>query len=224
MRIRRLRRKLRKRIASRDRQFEKFELTGKKGHEKAAMRHQRAIIKLRRLIEKATVLEISNKGLKFIGEFEGFYDRPYNDPVGYATVGYGHLIGYRPVQPQDKTARWVKNQKTPGVLTKAEALELLRRDLNARYEPAVRGLFRGLGPLRHVYTQGLYDALVSFAYNLGPGSVLGAPGFETMGRAIAAGSPRAIADAMLLYDKAGGRALPGLTRRRRAEADMVLGR
>lgn len=167
---------------------------------------------------------ISNNGLRFIAEFEGLPNegRPYNDPVGYATVGYGHLLGYRPVQPRDRRAKWVKHQKRPGQLTKKEARRLLRKDLGNKYEPAVRALFKRGGPLHGKFRQERYDALVSFAYNLGAGSLTGTPGFETIGRAVKAGQIKAIGDAMLLYSYAGGILLPGLYRRRQRERRLFL--
>ena len=163
---------------------------------------------------------VSKRGVKFVAEFEGFPNngRPYNDPAGYATVGYGHLLGYRPVRPSDHRAIWIKGQETPGRLTKKEARKLLRRKLNRVYAEPVRRLFRKDGHFAGKFKQHRFDALVSFAFNLGVGSVTpGTTGFETMGRALRSGSIQRVADAMLLYDWAGGRRLAGLTRRRRAE-------
>lgn len=219
-----LRQKLRRRLAARARQRALYEQTGKVGHRKAAARHNKAVAKLRGIISKRRrVRPVSDKGVKFISNFEGFFSKPYNDPVGYATVGYGHLLGYRAVRPSDHHSIWIDGQMVPGQLTKAEARELLRRELAAKYEPAVRRLFEPGGPLYGQFDQGFYDALVSFAFNLGPASVVpGTPGFETLGRAIQSGKRAQIAAALTLYDKAGGNALPGLTRRRAAEKRLML--
>ena len=225
MNLKILREKLRKRLRGRDRQIRKFKKTGKRGHAKLAKAHVRAIKKLRKLIAEAErVKKVSDQGVAFIAEFEGLPNggRPYNDPVGYATVGYGHLIGYRPVIESDLTSIWVPGQMTPGKLTRDEALKLLKQDLARKYEPAVRALFDVNGPLVNSFSQPLYDALVSFAYNLGTGSLVGAPGFETMGRAIRSGKKKEIAKAMPLYVYGGSQRLPGLVRRRNAEARLVL--
>jgi GH24 family phage-related lysozyme (muramidase) len=166
--------------------------------------------------------DTSDAGVQFISEFEGFFSEPYNDPAGFATVGFGHLLGYRPVSANDRKAIWIDGQETPGRLTKDEARRLLALELSKTYEPAVRSLFMDDGPLVGKFEQSLFDSLVSFAYNLGPGAVIpGTSGFETVGRAIQSGSRNGIADSMLLYDKAGGRSLPGLTRRRRAERRLI---
>lgn len=219
-----LREKLRKRIAARNRQRRLYRRTKKRGHRRAAIRHSRAVRFLRALIKKAaTESDTSAAGLRFIADFEGYYAEPYNDPAGYATVGIGHLLGYRPVNSSDRKGVWVRGQKTPGRLTREEAERLLGNDLAKSYEPAVRKLFTPGGYLHGRFDQPLFDALVSFAYNLGPGSVTpGTAGFETVGAAIRSGKRSSIADALLLYDKAGGRALPGLTRRRQAERRLIL--
>jgi len=217
-----IRLKLKRRRARRDRQKRLYEKTGRRGHKKAARVHQRAVKKLRTLLDRLTTVQpVSNNGIRFIAEFEGFYSKPYNDPVGFATVGYGHLIRYGPVKASDHTSVWLKGQRTPGRLTEAEARKLLKERVAADYSPPVRALFTD-GPLKGKFHQGALDALVSFAFNLGPASVQGVPGFETIGRAIESGSLAQIAQALPLYDKAGGQALAGLTRRRKAEAHLLL--
>jgi len=219
-----LREKLRRRRRARDRQARLWKKTGKAGHRKAARRHARAVRYLRNLIRRAaTESDTSAAGLRFIAEFEGYFSQPYNDPAGYATVGYGYLLGYRPVNEADRRGIWVSGQKTPGRLTREEADRLLASELSKRYEPPVRRLFTPGGPLAGQFEQSFFDALVSATYNLGPGVVTpGTRGFETIGRAISSGDRKAIAEALLLYDKAGGSALPGLTRRRRAERRLIL--
>lgn len=219
-----LRTKLARRKAARNRQARLWRRTGKVGHGRAARRHSRAVRYLRHLLRRArTISDVSDQGVAFIASFEGFYATPYNDPAGFATVGYGYLLGYRPVTEADHRSRWVFRQANAGRLTKTEARRLLADSLRRNYEPQVRRLFEPGGPFFGRFEQTFYDALVSAAYNLGPGVVTpGTPGFETIGRAIAAGDRKAVAEALLLYDKAGGVALPGLTRRRRAERRLIL--
>lgn len=191
---------------------------------KRLSKQQQKTQNLRDAIEAAERMETSDAGVKFITEFEGFPNegRPYNDPAGYATVGYGHLIRHDSVRANDRKDTWVAGQKKVGQLTEAEARKLLKTDLKLRYEPAVRKLFEHGGPLRGKFTRGRFDALVSFAFNLGPGSMQGVAGFETLTRAIQNGDTRGIADAFLLYNKAGGHTLPGLSRRRQAERKLFL--
>jgi hypothetical protein len=97
-------------------------------------------------------------------------------------------------------------------ITEPQASALLARDLNRKYAPAVHAL-------RLPLNQHQFDALVSFVYNLGPGIV--GPS-HTIGQALLRKAWRAAADSMLLYDKAGGRVLEGLRRRRVAERALFL--
>lgn len=182
----------------------------------------KAIRKLVAIREKLLIKRTTPAGAAFIRHFEGVCHTPINDPVGYSTVGVGHLIAYRGVTDADRRAVWVKGQKQPGRLTNTEADRLLLQDLRRDYEPVVKKLFTS-GPLKGRFAPHRFDALASFAFNLGVNSVIpGTRGFETMGRALTSGDLTAIGDAMLLYDKAGGRVLPGLVRRRRAERRLLL--
>ncbi|MBE2314470.1 lysozyme [Solirubrobacter sp. CPCC 204708] len=144
-------------------------------------------------------MRTSTVGVALIKEFEGFpYNgRPYQDMVKVWTIGYGHTKG---VGPGTKP------------LTEAQASRLLQQDLDEHYAPAVLNL--GL-PLE----QNQFDALVSFVYNCGPGAL--APS-TTIGRELRARRWQAAADALLMWDKAGGRRVAGLTRRRHAERALFL--
>lgn len=131
-------------------------------------------------------------GLDLIKSFEGLRLTAYKavPTEVWWTIGYGHYA------PEVKKGQ---------VITEAKAEAYLRQDL-ATAEKAVNGLNKKL-------TQNQFDALVSFAFNCGAGSL------NTLckNRAL----PQ-IADAMLLYNKAGGNVLAGLTRRRNAERDLFL--
>ncbi len=159
-------------------------------------------------------LRISAEGLALIEQFEGFFAIPYDDPAGHATVGYGHLLHFGPVTAADRSATWVAGQRLPGRLTPAEARQLLRQQLAADYEPAVRRLELPL-------TQHQHDALVSFVYNVGTGALASGTG---IGRALRARRWQAAADELLRWDKAGNppKPLAGLTRRRQAERALFL--
>ena len=89
-------------------------------------------------------MKISSAGLSIIKEFEGFRANAYRDPVGVWTIGYGTTRG---VKPGD-------------VMTRAEAERRLRHEL-VEYERAVERATGGNA------TQPQFDALVSFAYNVG---------------------------------------------------------
>lgn len=149
---------------------------------------------------------ISDRGLAFIARFEGFVARPYNDAAGHATIGYGHLLHLGPVTVRDRI-------RYPLGLTKGAALKLLRTDA-AKAEAGVNAA------LKVGVVQAQFDALVSFAFNCGVGALQN----STLLQDINGGArPPAIRADFMRWNHAGGRVVPGLTRRRQAEADLFLG-
>jgi GH24 family phage-related lysozyme (muramidase) len=142
-------------------------------------------------------MKLSQAGAHLIESFEGFVAHPYRDAVGVWTIGFGSTKGVGPSTPH---------------VTVAQAEERLMREVDEEYGAAINAL--GL-PLN----QFQFDALVSFVYNVGPGGVGALTG---VGRALRAQQWQAAADHLLDWDKAGGRALAGLTRRRHAERALFL--
>lgn len=134
-------------------------------------------------------MKTSQTGINLIKEFEGCVLKAYRDPIGVWTIGYGHTVGVK------------EGQK----LTQAQAEEFLKSDLKI-YENGV--ISTGLK-----LNQNQFDALVSFAYNCGVGSL------KTL---VKDRSLTQIAEAILLYNKAGGNVLAGLVRRRNAEKALFL--
>lgn len=147
---------------------------------------------------------------EFIATFEGGQSKDglfhaYYDRVGRAwTVGYGHTEG---VTSRTKA------------LTKKQAEDLLEHDLNHAYAPAVEAQLFAYR-VRRFLVGDAFDALVSFAYNLGPGIL--SP-IHTIGQELKAKHWRKAADAFLLYDHgANGRKERGLTLRREAERKLFM--
>lgn len=141
-------------------------------------------------------MNISANGVKLIQQFEGLRLKAYQDAVGVWTIGYGHT----------------GPDVTPGlVISQAQADALLARDLN-RFETGVSRLVSV--PLN----QNQFDALLSFSYNLGLGSLQNSTLLRLLNQRDYAGAgaqfPR--------WNKAGGKVLPGLTRRRAAEQALFL--
>lgn len=136
----------------------------------------------------------SKKGIALIKKFEGCKLTAYTDPVGVWTIGYGHTKGVK------------KGQK----ITEEEAENLLKEDLKT-FETGVNLLILA----KYKFNQNEFDALVSFAYNLGLGNLkkLTNGGKRNKGQ---------IADAIPLYNKAGGKVLNGLVKRRNAERELFL--
>lgn len=130
---------------------------------------------------------------------EGVVLHYYNDPVGFCTVGVGHLVRRSRCSSRELNTR----------ISMSRALALLRQDVR-RFERAVRRL--GV-PLN----QNRFDALVSIAFNCGEGAI--GPG-STIHRRLRAGDYDGAADAFMLWTRAGGRILPGLVARRQVEARL----
>lgn len=157
-------------------------------------------------LAKLEVTGVSDQLLDAVSDFEGGRGpdglfHPYRDSVGVWTIGFGHTEGVGP-----KTRP----------LTLGEAKTLLRKDMASKYvPPVITALKRNQIPV----TQNRVDALSSFSYNLGPGLFTGD---HDIARALTARDDHRIAESILLYDKAGGRRLEGLTRRRRWEHDTYL--
>lgn len=139
---------------------------------------------------------VSRLGLNLIAGFEGWVDHIYRDPVGIPTIGYGHVVQH--------------GEHFPAKLTKTQGLELLRADA----QTAVNGVRAALG--KTPVTQREFDAMVSLAYNIGAGAFWR----SSVARLLRAGDRRGAADAFLLWDKADGRVLEGLQRRRRIERNV----
>lgn len=145
-------------------------------------------------------MQTSDKGIALIKEFEGCKLTAYQDSVGVWTIGYGWT------QPVDgKTIR-------AGMTIKQETAERLLKTGLVSYESDVSRLVKvGL-------TQGQFDALVAFTYNLGARSL----STSTLLRKLNAGDYTGAAAEFMSWNKAGGKALKGLTRRREAERALFL--
>lgn len=145
-------------------------------------------------------MQTSEKGIAVIKQFEGCKLTAYQDSVGVWTIGYGWT------QPVDgKPIR-------AGMTIKQETAERLLKTGLVSYESDVSRLVK-VG-----VTQGQFDALVSFTYNLGSRSL----STSTLLRKLNVGDYAGAADEFLRWNKAGGKVLNGLTRRREAERALFL--
>ena len=137
---------------------------------------------------------VTEEGLNLIKRFEGFSSTIYICPAGYPTIGYGHVVL---AHEQDQFATGI---------TQAEATELLRKDVRI----AERAVLRLISvPL----TDGQFDALISFTFNLGAGALQR----STLRRKVNRGEHQAVPAELMKWVWAAGKRLPGLVRRRQAE-------
>ncbi len=138
---------------------------------------------------------ITEDGLRLIRRFEGFSAMPYLCPAGYLTVGYGHVV-----KNPDAFRQPITEDEATGILT-------------VDVETAERAVLRLISaPL----TDGQFDALVSFTFNLGAGALQR----STLRRKVNREDHEDAAAEFLRWVWAGGRKLSGLIRRRQAEAAL----
>ena len=127
-----------------------------------------------------------------IKEFEGCVLTSYKDSVGIPTIGIGHTNGVKMGQS----------------ITSKQAEDLLRYDLLP--------VENFINTIKEIDTQGKFDALVDFAFNLG----IGALKSSTLLKKIKSNSPdKYIIAEFLKWNKAGGKVMKGLVKRRTWEAN-----
>lgn len=147
-------------------------------------------------------MKVNAAGLDLIKRWEGLRLTAYKDIVGVWTIGYGHTAEAGPPAP-----------KAGMTITETEAVDILRRDL-VQYERAVTKA------ISTVPSANQFAAMVSLCYNIGPANFAK----SSVVRLFNAGQPRDAADAFLLWNKAGGRMVKGLTARREDERKLFLTR
>lgn len=148
-------------------------------------------------------MKTSDNGIRLIQEFEGLRLTSYLCSAGVPTIGYGATFYH------DGTK--VKLGQT---ITREQANQLLVDHLK-QFEGSVTGLLNGV-----VLNQNQFDALVSFAYNLGIASLAK----SQLLRFIKANpSDPKIAAEFLKWNRAGGEVSTGLVRRRKKEAQLYFG-
>ena len=131
----------------------------------------------------------------FVAQFEGCRLTAYRCPAGVWTIGYGHT---KDVHEGDQ-------------IDKATALELLTEDLVEHASQAAPLVTADIDESQFV-------ALLDFVFNVGVGNFRRSSVLKNLNK----GATLAAANAFLLWNKAGGKTLPGLTRRRRAEQRLFL--
>ena len=140
-------------------------------------------------------MQLSSKGLALLKASEGFRSRVYLDVDGLPTIGYGH--------------RLLHPESFPNGVCEAEAAQILISDIRES-EQVVRGMVKV--PL----TQGQFDALVDFVFNLGSGRLHN----STLLADLNARRYEAAAEQILLWDHADANENAALQARRNAEFQL----
>tara|TARA_Y100000593_G_scaffold37439_1_gene72652 strand:+ start:1171 stop:1596 length:426 start_codon:yes stop_codon:yes gene_type:complete len=140
-------------------------------------------------------MKISNNGLDLVKHFEGLVLEAYKCPAGVWTIGYGHT---KDVQPGDS---WSEDHADHMLEVEMEEYEKYINDL-----------------VEVELNQNQFDAMVSWVYNLGVGNLQS----STLLKVLNAGDYAGVPEQIMRWNKAGGKVLEGLTRRRQAEADLFV--
>ena len=170
-------------------------------------------------------MKLSKVGVALMHKYEGYRTRPYLCPAHIWTIGYGHVLYQEQIRlpmmrPEGKTKADIPmiRKEMPlkpednRVWTKQEIDELFAQDV-ASFERGVLRLVPGSAS-----RQGRFDALVSISFNFGLGNLQRSSIRIKANR----GEWEGAADAFLLWNKGGGKVLPGLERRRKDERALFL--
>ena len=157
-------------------------------------------------------MNVSPKAIEMIKHHEGVRFKPYQCPAKLWTIGVGHVLypdqGKLPIEQRGGYALRAEDSRQ---FSKEEVDGILRNDLS-RFE---RGVER-FCPV--ALTQGEFDALVSFSFNVGLGTLQR----STLRQKLLRGDKAGAAEELLKYCMAGGKILKGLQNRRIDERAVFL--
>ncbi len=140
---------------------------------------------------------VSEEGLNLIKRFEGFSPVIYRDAARLATIGYGHLVR--------------TGEQFPSLISEEDAERLLAKDVIHAERSVLRLTKRPL-------SDGQFDALVSFVFNVGAGAYQR----STLRSKVNGVYDAEVPGELMKWVRAGGKILPGLIRRRKAEGERWL--
>lgn len=153
-------------------------------------------------------MKISENGLKFLKDAEGCVLHTYKDSAGYPTIGIGHLLS-----GIEKLKGFIniggKHVEFEHGITEQQALDLLAQDVKPA-EDAVNTA------VKVPITQNQFDALVSFAFNVGCGGFRQSTALKLLNE----GKVDEVGPWLSKWNKAGGHVDDGLVSRRKAEIDL----
>lgn len=156
-------------------------------------------------------MKVSQKCLNMIRHHEGVRTRPYQCPALIWTVGVGHVIDQSHIRVKFYER---KNLPIPSGWNRQLSMEEVNKILADDLTKFERGVLR----MCPVVTQSQFDALVSFAFNVGLGNLQRSSIRMRHNRKDYEGA----ADAFMMWTKAGGRILNGLVKRRKDERALYV--
>ena len=170
-------------------------------------------------------MKLSGAGAALMHKYEGCKNRPYLCPAHIWTIGYGHVLYQEQirlpmVRPPGKTKADIPMIRSEYPLKPEHNRVWTKQEIDDLFSGDVSGFERGVLRLvpGSIGSQGRFDALVSFSFNVGLGNLQNSSVRIKANR----GEWMAAADSLLLWNKGGGKVLSGLDRRRKEERALFL--
>jgi lysozyme len=154
------------------------------------------------------IMQMSQNGRKLLEQWEGVRLNAYKDSAGLLTIGVGHLLTKSELS-SGKIDIDGESVKYGNGLTSDQADALLAQDL----KPAENTVNNNV---KVELNQNQFDALVSFTFNVGGGAFKG----STLLKKLNAGLYGEVPSQLMRWDKAGGKVVPGLEKRRENEVNL----
>ncbi len=171
-------------------------------------------------------MKLSETGANLMHQYEGCRNKPYLCPAHIWTIGYGHVLYQNQIRlPVVYTAEQQAMPSKPLLrknypLKPEDSRVWSKEEIVALFESDVASFERGVLRLAPslLNRQGAFDACVSFAFNAGLGNFQR----STIRMKINRGEWESAAEAFMMWTKGGGKELPGLVKRRKAEKALFL--
>jgi lysozyme len=174
---------------------------------------------------QSKAMKLSKVGADLMHKYEGFRNRPYLCPAHIWTIGYGHVLYQEQIKlpmfrPEGKTKADIPMIRSEYPLKPEDNRVWSKQEINDLFDADVASFERGVLRLvpGSVGRQGRFDALVSISFNFGLGNLQRSSIRMKANR----GDWEGAADAFLLWNKGGGKVLPGLDKRRKDERALFL--
>ncbi len=170
-------------------------------------------------------MKLGKAGVALMHKYEGYKNRPYLCPAHIWTIGYGHVLYQEQIRlpmmrPEGKTKADIPMIRSEYPLKPEDSRVWSKQEIEDLFAVDVASFERGVLRLVPGCTgrQGAFDALVSFAFNAGLGNLQR----STIRMKANRGEWEEAAEAFMQWTKGGGKELPGLVRRRKAERALFL--
>jgi lysozyme len=166
-------------------------------------------------------MKLSEAGANLMHQYEGYRNKPYLCPAHIWTIGYGHVLYQEQIRlPMVRKEGYTGMIRSEYPLHAEDNRVWSKDEIKQLFEDDVAGFERGVLRLAPTLSgrQGAFDACVSFAFNAGLGN------FQRSTIRMKANRQEweNAAEAFMQWTKGGGKELPGLVKRRKAEKALFL--